>query len=216
MHASPKNYNNSKSEPSPKKIPKTIDEARTPAGTQPQGSDCAPLPRRAEKLLNSKLTKKKCIIVKFALLGTFFLTYFILNLALREYFVSNCTKIYNMMTLVMSLPYQVKFTYLFTYSSLSQSLLSPETSKYRSLIYSTTSQIDTAIKTGLPSSFDQFTRIHRNTDANICSEGSFLTSDCEDSEYLLLGSKTVNVKIAENTQELLLGFAKDPTKNFDL
>ena len=62
---------------------------------------------------------------------------------------------------------------------------------------------DDAIFQGMPNSFENFLAIYNGTNSNICSNDNDIIEDCESDQYLSSGFKTINIKIAENTRELM-------------
>jgi hypothetical protein len=103
--------------------------------------------------------------------------------------------------------YSIKGAVLFTQESILQERSYKNVSVFRNMIYEESNKLDKIIDHDFPKEFDPFVHYMKAVSVSMCSRAS-RGDPCHDSQYLVKGLKTIVVKIAENTREIMKELTK--------
>ena len=158
---------------------------------------------KTKKLLNSKSFNNRMLIVRFIVMGSLFTVYFVFIFYFQTRFLRRVNFALSSAETLWNCPFSIKSTSMYTYESLIKKEVYKNVTKLRNSIYEESSKLDRIVQYDFPHEFTPFLEYMRNMRLNICRDSDFKIQDCKDNEYLVKGLKTIDVKIAENTRELI-------------
>lgn len=140
-------------------------------------------------------------------MGSLFCAYFSGILYYQILFLKRTQYAMSRANILWSSSYSIKGAVLFTQESILQTSSYKNVSIYRNDIYDESSKLDKMIDHDFPIEFDPFVSYMKDVSISLCSRSS-AGDPCHDSQYLVKGLKTIVVKIAENTREIMKELSK--------